>query len=129
MQILIQQLALIIDPDDHSLMSPINTINSGINFVLDEDATGGGSCKGHYYVLLLHLYRKLKHDKFISLLTADKHQQVRMSFKCLSSAENALKVSLYHVLRNAIILVTVSYRTIQLQNLENICHLFLTKKS
>ena len=92
-QILIYQLALIIDPDNTSLMSPIYSIMDKINIVLDEDATGGGSCNGHYFVLLLYLYRKLKFDKFMSLLTAEKHEEYRGSLKCLCRPENKLKVS------------------------------------
>ena len=68
-QVFIQRLALLFDPENPQKMHPIIRVVDSINLILADTTTGGGACRGHSHALLLHLLKNLKHNKFFLLLT------------------------------------------------------------
>ena len=84
-----QQVTLYLDPSEPS---KIRQLAREVNIILDDPATGGGACKGHAFVLALHLLKHLKSfKKFTDLLTVQ-FDAVYRGITCLKQFCVELKV-------------------------------------
>ena len=90
-QVIVQQVAIDLDPSEPSKIRQLAGVKREVNSVLEDAATGGGACKGHTLVLALHLLKRLKSfRKFTDLLTVQ-FDAVR-GISCLEQFSVDLKV-------------------------------------
>ena len=91
-QVIVQQVAIYLDPSEPSKIGQLASVKREVNSVLDDAATGGGACKGHTFVLALYLLKRLKSfRKFTDLLTVQ-FDAVCRGIRCLEQFSVDLKV-------------------------------------
>ena len=91
-QVIMHQVAIGLDPSEPGKLSQLGSICAEVNSVLDDPSTGGGACKGHTFVLTLHLLKHLKSfRKFTELLTV-KFNTICQGITCLKQLCCELKV-------------------------------------
>ena len=98
-QVIVQQVAINLDPSQPTKFGQLTNVIQDVNSVLDDPATGGGACKGHAYVLALHLLKCLKSfRKFTHLLTVQ-FDSICSDITCLAHFSGKLKVMSQDYLR------------------------------
>lgn len=87
-QVILQAVAIALDPSDHSRIQQLIGVVEEVNGIIEDTAMGGGARRGHSYVLALHI---LKHVKSYRRLTD--FNIVVSGITCLEQICEALKVA------------------------------------
>lgn len=91
-QLIIEHLSFHLDPDNPQLIDSLSQIIDPISGILDDVHTGGGSCSGHFLLLIMHLFNRLGEEKLVTLFQ-QKFDTICRNIKCLEQAKDELKVS------------------------------------
>ena len=92
-QLILEHLSFHLDPDNPQQIDSLSQIIDPINGMLDDVQTGGGSCGGHFLLLITHLFNRLGEEKLVTLFQ-QKFDTICRNIKCLERAKNELEVSL-----------------------------------